>query len=69
LEEIGEFDFRRVTLKQLDKKKVRKFCFMQVFLALIRQFPNFNNITLLQELASKKRDCDVADKFKVAYKY
>lgn len=69
LEEIGEFDFRRVTLERPDKKKVRKFCFMQVFLASIRQFPNLSNITPLQESASKKRDRDVADKFRAAYKY
>jgi len=53
LEEFREGEYRYVTLEQPDV--AFRFCFIQVFLAALRQSLNLSNDALLKEPTSKKR--------------
>jgi hypothetical protein len=53
VEEVREGVFRDVTLERPDT--AARFCFLQVFLAALRPFPNLSGQAPLQEPGSKKR--------------
>jgi hypothetical protein len=56
MEEFREGEYREVILEQPDIAV--HFCFIQVFLAALQQFPNLSDDALLKEPTSKKRKRD-----------